>query len=84
MGSNVGKLIITRRGISFEPRDDKSEAFNQPYSNIQSLRYIDEEIVVTFKSDVGEVGNEIKFKHVTKSPRSTRAIERAYNELKPK
>lgn len=84
MGRNRGKLIISRKGILFEPVDKKEERFYATYSQVSSLVYDDGEIVIKFNQPVGDVGDEISFKHITEADPKTKQIYDAYQELRPK
>jgi ribosomal protein L40E len=84
MGQNRGKLIINRKGILFEPVDNKNERFYAVYSQIESLVFDDGEIVIKFKQSMGNVGDDITLKHITESDPKTKQIFDAYQELRPK
>lgn len=84
MGRNRGKLIINRKGILFEPVDNKNERFYATYDQIESVVYDDGTLVIKFKQSMGDVGDDISLKHITESDPKTKQIFDAYDELHPK
>lgn len=84
MGKNRGKLIINRKGVLFEPVDNKNERFYATYGQIQSFVFDDGEVVIKFKQSIGEIGDEITLKHITEAEAKTKQIFDAYEELRLK
>ncbi len=84
LGENRGKLVFSRKSIAFQPVDNRDEKFNVPYSQISSVRYDDGNLIIQFKKDIGQVGDEISFEHMSGKSSNTRRMLQAYQELRPK